>query len=649
MLSVENLSVRFGEKPLFDGISLRVNAGQRVCLAGRNGQGKSTLMKVISGLQAPEGGTVSMAKGATVGYLQQDVHPPEDDRTVLEEALSGKAEIVRLEVEVKRLTHLLEERPEDEGVLAKYGKAQAAYEALGGYAAEARAKEVLAGLGFTQKKIDGPLNTLSGGWLMRTQLARLLLMDPDLLLLDEPTNHLDIESCEWLLEFLKGYAGGVMLTSHDRFFLDQLVTKVFEVESGRLEVYTGNYSAYELQKQERLERLKASYARQQKYLEAQQKFIESNRAKAATASNAQSRIKQLEKIERIELPPEAPANMRLRFPDPPPSGATPLRCTNLGKRYGALEVFKGLDLELDVGTKLAVCGVNGAGKTTLLKMIAGKDTPTEGELKFGHNVSIQYFSQYEDDLPPANHTLLMALEAVAPKDATVGRLRTMLGCFLFSGDDAEKRIGVLSGGERARMKLARMLLRPCNLLVLDEPTNHLDLHSKELLLNALKDYPGTTVFVSHDRLFLAALATHVLEMKDGRGTFFPCGYEQYRWRLKQDDQSAKAAAAAAEQAAARRVAAAKPPAAAAPAAATADPRARAKEVKRLEKLVALLEDRIERQEKRVAELEQLMSEPGFFESQAKSAPVVTEHKGLRASVTRTYEELEAAMTALEGA
>lgn len=640
MLSVDSLFVRFGERPLFDGISLRVNEGQRVALAGRNGQGKSTLMKIVAGLQAPERGTVSLAKGRTVGYLPQDVRPPEDDRSVLEEALSGKAEVVRLEQEVRRLTQELGERPDDPALLARYGKAQAAYEALGGYAAEARAKEVLAGLGFSQARVEGPLRQLSGGWLMRAQLARLLLMAPDLLLLDEPTNHLDIETREWLLEFLRDFPGAIVLTSHDRYFLDSLVTKVFELESGRLEVYAGNYSAYEVEKRARLERLKAAYARQQAYLRQQEAFIEKNRAKAATASNVQSRIKQLEKIEKIELPPEAPQDIRLRFPEPPPSGAVTVRCAGVGKAYGALQVFRGLDLELEVGAKLAVVGVNGAGKSTFLRLVAGKDLPSEGELKLGHNVSVQYFSQYEDDLPDPSWTLLQALEAVAPKDATIGRLRTILGCFLFSGDDVNKRLGVLSGGERARIKLARMLLEPSNLLVLDEPTNHLDLHSKDLLLAALKDFPGTTVFVSHDRQFLAALATHVLELRDGRATLFPCGYEQYRWRVAQDQ---KAAAAAAQAAAAR---AAKQ----APAGGAQDrdaARERAREVRRLERQVQQLEEAIERKEARIAELEELMSQPGFFDSPERSTPVVAEHKALKGEVAQGYDALEAAMLELE--
>ncbi len=642
MLSVDSLFVRFGEKPLFDGIALRVNDGQRVALAGRNGQGKSTLMKIVAGQQAPERGTVAMAKGRTVGYLPQDVRPPEDDRTVLEEALSGKSEVVRLEQEVRRITHELGERPDDQALLARYGKAQAAYEALGGYAAEARAKEVLAGLGFSQARIEAPARQLSGGWLMRVQLARLLLMAPDLLLLDEPTNHLDIETREWLLEFLKAFPGALVLTSHDRYFLDALVTKVFELESGRLEVYAGNYSAYEVEKRERLERLKASYAKQQAYLRQQEEFIEKNRARAATASNVQSRIKQLDKIEKIELPPEAPQDIRLRFPEPPASGAVVVRCTRLGKAYGDVQVFRGLDLELEAGAKLAVVGVNGAGKSTFLRLVAGKDAPSEGELKLGHNVTIQYFSQYEDDLPDPSWNLVQALEAVAPKDATIGRLRTVLGCFLFSGEDAEKRLGVLSGGERARIKLARMLLRPSNLLVLDEPTNHLDLHSKDLLLAAMKDFTGTSVFVSHDRAFLAALATHVLEFRDGRATLFPCGYEQYRWRVAQDEK----AAAQAAQAAAARTARQAPAAAARPTSNEAA-RDRAREVRRLEKQVQTLEQQLERKEARVQELEALMSQPGFFDSPERSTPVVTEHKALTAEVAQGYDALEAVMLELE--
>ena len=537
MLSVEDLTVRFAERPLLDGVSFRLNEGQRVALAGRNGQGKSTVFRALMGEVRLERGKIDLVKGRKAGYLPQDVRPPESERTALEEVLEALAEVRALEAEVLRLTEAMAEDPEDEAILEAYGRAQARFEALGGYDAESRARTIMDGLGFSQQKMDTPLRQLSGGWLMRVQLARLLLEGPDLLILDEPTNHLDIEAREWLLDFLKGFPGAVLLTSHDRYFLDALVDRVLEVELGRLEVYHGNYSRYEVEKVERRERLKASWERQQKELKAHQEFIDKNRAHPATARMAQSRIKQVEKIELIELPPEPPAGVRLRFPEPGNSGQVVFRLQEVAKRYGQLTVFEDVNLELQAGTRLAVTGVNGAGKTTLLKLLSGREEPSQGKLAPGHNVRLQYFSQYTDDLAAAGErTILELVQQTAPADPPVP-LRTLLGCFLFTGNDVFKPVNVLSGGERARLKIARMLLQPGNVLVMDEPTNHLDIHSQGVLLRALQDFGGTVIFVSHDRQFVRELATQVLHIEGGRAVLYPCDYEQFRWRRSQEDKS----------------------------------------------------------------------------------------------------------------
>ena len=537
MLYVEDLTVRFAERPTLNGVTFRITAGQRVALAGRNGQGKSTLFRALTGEVGHERGKIELDKGRRMGYLPQDVRPPEGDKTALMEVMEALKEVNALEAEVLRLTEAMAENPEDESILTAYGKAQDRFEALGGYDADARARTIMDGLGFSQERMDSPLRQLSGGWMMRAQLARLLLEAPDLLILDEPTNHLDIEAREWLLEFLRGFQGAVLLTSHDRYFLDGLIDRVLELELGRLEVYQGNYSHYELEKVERRERLKASWERQQKELKAHQEFIDKNRAHPATARMAQSRIKQVEKIELIELPPEPPAGVRLRFPEPGNSGQVVFRLEGVGKRYGELQVFDGLDLELQAGTRLAVTGVNGAGKTTLLKLLAGREPPTNGALKTGHNVKLQYFSQYTDDLTgQEERTLLDVVQSAAPADPPVP-LRTLLGCFLFSGNDVFKTVSVLSGGERARLKIARMLLQPGNVLVMDEPTNHLDLHSQDVLLRALQGFGGTVIFVSHDRQFVRELATAVLHIEAGRVTYYPCDYEQYRWRRAQDQKA----------------------------------------------------------------------------------------------------------------
>jgi ATP-binding cassette, subfamily F, member 3 len=541
MLSVENLTVRFAQRPTLDAISFRVSEGQRVAVAGRNGQGKSTLFRVLMGEQAPESGRIELDKGRRAGYLPQDVKPPQTDRTVIEEVLEAVAEVKQLEDEVQRLTEAMCERPEDEQILAAYGRAQARFEALGGYDLDSRARTIMDGLGFSQARMDAPMRTLSGGWLMRVQLARLLLMRPDLLILDEPTNHLDIEAREWLLEFLKGFEGAVLLTSHDRYFLDALVTRILELEMGRLEVYHGNYTYFEGEKVLRRERLKTSYERQQKELKAHQEFIDKNKTNAATARMAQSRVKVVEKMELIELPPEPPAGVRLRFPEPSKSGQVAFRLENVAKSYGDLTVFSGVDVDVVAGMRLAVTGVNGAGKTTLLKLLSGVEQPTQGKLTPGHGVKLQYFSQYTDDLSESDpRTLLEIMQAAAPPQPPVP-LRTVLGCFLFSGNDAFKTVGVLSGGERARLKIARMLMQPGNVLVMDEPTNHLDIHSQGVLLRALQDFGGTVIFVSHDRQFVQELATSVLHIEGGKATHYPCDYEQYRWKRAQETKRPAAA------------------------------------------------------------------------------------------------------------
>ncbi|MEZ0230357.1 MAG: ABC-F family ATP-binding cassette domain-containing protein [Planctomycetota bacterium] len=541
MLSLEDVTVRFGERPLLDGITFRVAEGQRVALAGRNGQGKSTIFRVVMGELAPEKGKVEINKGRTAGYLPQDVKPPENDGTALAEVMSALGDLAGLEKEIDRLTEELGEKPDDQKVLDAYGKAQAKFESLGGYDADSRARTIMDGLGFTQDKMVAPLKTLSGGWLMRVQLAKLLLQRPDILILDEPTNHLDIEAREWLLEFIKDFEGAVLLTSHDRYFLDHIVDRILEVERGKLDVYYGNYSYYEKEKVERLVRQKAAYERQQKELKQHQEFIDKNRVNAATARMAQSRIKFVEKIEKIDPPVEPPEGVRLRFPDPGSSGQVVYRMQGVAKSYGDFNVFKGLDLELPKGTRLAVTGVNGAGKTTLLKLLAGKEQPTAGTVGLGHNVKLQYFTQYTDDLGAGTQTLLENIQSIAPPKPPIA-LRTVLGCFLFSGDDVFKPVKVLSGGERARLKIARMLMQPGNVLVLDEPTNHLDIHSQDVLRDALMDFPGTVIFVSHDRQFVQELATAVLHIENGKTTYYPCNYEQYRWRREKDAKAAKATA-----------------------------------------------------------------------------------------------------------
>ena len=666
MIEAEQLRLHLGDRPLFNDVSFRIGAGQRVCVAGRNGQGKSTLMKVIMGLASVEKGTVNVSKGRTIGYLPQDMPEEAAPRTVVEEVLTAIGDLAKLEREIEELATEISLHPEDASLLERYGKAQARFEAMDGYGVDAKARTILHGLGFSQERMDSKLGTLSGGWRMRVHLAKLLLTRPDALLLDEPTNHLDLESREWLLTFLSGYEGALIITSHDRYFLDHLVTKVFELEMGELTIYSGNYSRFEIQRAERIEHLKKEYARQQRELKRQQEFIDRNRAKAATASNVQSRIKQLAKIERVELPYEPPT-LKLRFPEPERGGQLAFRLHGLGKSYGEHKVFGGLDLELPAGEKLAVVGVNGAGKTTLLKLLSERLDASEGRVELGHEVEIQYFSQYEDHLPDSQYSLLQAMQEASPPEPTVPH-RTILGCFLFSGDDVHKPIRVLSGGERARLKLARMLLQPSNLLVMDEPTNHLDLHSKGILLDALRNFGGTVVFVSHDRGFLADLATSVLEITDGEARFYPCDYEQYRWRLERDKQAAQESEKAkSEKAKSEKAKSEKAKSKPKPqqgksnreskgelsksqriAQRRAGKEAR-KALKRLRRKAEEAQAEVEAKEARLAELEGLMSEPGFFDDPEQSTPVVTEHKHLQVEIEMGYQAFEEALERVERA
>jgi ATP-binding cassette, subfamily F, member 3 len=666
VIEAEGLRLRLGGRYIFDDVSFRISLGTRICLAGRNGQGKSTLMKVILGQQGTERGRVSVGKGFRIGYLPQDIASGVDGRTVVKEVLDAVPELERLEREIEELANEISLHPEDEAILERFGKAQAAFEALDGYSLEAKACAILDGLGFSQERMAANMGTLSGGWQMRVHLAKLLLTRPDCLILDEPTNHLDLESREWLLDFLKTYEGTLILTSHDRYFLDHVVNKVYELEAGALTVYHGNYSRYETQRAERIAQLKVAHSRQQRDLKRQEEFIERNRAKAATASNVQSRIKQLAKIERIVLPWEPPP-IKLRFPEPRGGGHLAFRAEGLGKSYGETHVFGGLDVEVPAGEKLAVVGVNGAGKTTFLKMMAKRLEPSEGTLTLGHEVTIQYFSQYEDHLPAADYTLLQAMEDAAPPESKADK-RAILGSFLFTGDDVHKQISVLSGGERARLKLARMLLSPSNLLVMDEPTNHLDLHSKEVLFDALNAFKGSVLFVSHDRGFLSRLATCVLELQGGRARFFPTNYETYRWRLAQDKKDAaeaqkRAAKAPAQQAPKPKGGknkGAKPAQAKGKEPSAQESKAERKrrrelerqskkELQRLKRKAAEAQAEVEAKEGRVAELEALMNEPTFFDDRERSLPVVTEHKHLQAEIEVAYEHFEEALARVEAA
>ena len=531
MIQLSSAGKRFGPKLLFDGLDWLVTPRERVGLVGANGTGKSTLLKVLAGIESLDYGTRVAAKGMSAGYLPQDGLSL-SGRTVFAEALTVFDNLRAMEQELEQLTHKMAEL-DPEGadykqVGERFHRVDSEFRAHDGYAIEAQVGAVLGGLGFRKEDWARPTEEFSGGWQMRIALAKLLLQKPNLLLLDEPTNHLDLESRNWLEDYLAQYEHAFVLISHDRYFLDVTVTKTAEIWNKRVHFYSGNYDKYLMQKEARRTQLESAYKNQRDKIEQLEAFINRFRYQATKAKQVQSRIKELEKIERIEIPPDE-KTIHFTFPQPKPSGRVVAEFTGVGKSYGAKQVFSNVDFTIERGDRIALVGVNGAGKSTLIKLLAGTEPVTAGEYRLGHNAEPDYFAQdqYKELDPEAR--ILSDISSVAPR-ATQTELRNLLGCFLFSEDDVFKPIGVLSGGERNRYALARMLLHPSNFLLLDEPTNHLDLRAKDVLLEALEKFSGTVVFVSHDRYFIDKLAMRVFEVADGAVHVFPGNYEDYRWR-----------------------------------------------------------------------------------------------------------------------
>ncbi|PKN16155.1 MAG: ABC transporter ATP-binding protein [Deltaproteobacteria bacterium HGW-Deltaproteobacteria-23] len=527
MLHLKNIRKEFAGKPLFTDISWHLKKGERVGLVGENGAGKSTIMRIIAGQIELSSGELQFAKGATVGYLPQDGLVT-SGTSLFEEALSALAELQSMEDELRALTLELEtldhSDPRHEAALERFGGLQEEFRVKGGYTKEADVGVVLTGLGFLPAQWQRDCGTFSGGWQMRIALAKLLLQRPNVLLLDEPTNHLDIEARNWLEEYLCAYPFSVMLVSHDRFFLDKVCSRIAEVWNHTISDYHCNYTNYLLQRDERISALREAKRRQDEEVEKLEDFIRRFRYQANKASLVQSRIKTLEKIERIAIPPER-KKIHFQFPEPPKSGRVVMELNGVTKRYGAHIVLDRIDLTIEKGEKIALVGHNGAGKSTLMKILSGGEFQGGSRLD-GHNVVIDYFAQDQAEALDSSKSAYDELYTDAPYDM-VPRLRDLLGAFLFSGDDIHKPVSVLSGGERNRLALAKMLLRPANLLLMDEPTNHLDLFSKEMLLDALRSFTGTVVFVSHDRHFIDGLATRVVEVEAGGLTSYPGDYEYY--------------------------------------------------------------------------------------------------------------------------
>jgi ATPase subunit of ABC transporter with duplicated ATPase domains len=536
MISFSNIHKQYGKQLIFVDASFQLNPGEKVGLVGPNGSGKTTLFRMVVGEEVPDEGEVSVPKRLTIGYFRQDVEEMKG-RTVLDEAIAGSGRVGDLHHELEDLHRAMadpERADEFDAVLARFGEVQEQYEHLGGYTLEAQTREVLHGLGFEDDQIDGDVGALSGGWKMRVALARVLLGRLEVLLMDEPTNHLDIESIIWLEGFLKSFEGALLMTSHDREFMNRIVSKVAEIDSGEIITYSGDYDFYERERAIRESNQQAAYVRQQAMLAKEQRFIERFKTHAAKAAQVQSRIKALDKIDKIELPKKRQV-VKFEFRVPPRSGDQVTVIEDLHKRYGPRVIYDGFSLVIRRGERWAVMGKNGAGKTTLLKMIAGAVAPDTGSVRLGASLIMGYFAQQSLDVLDPELSIIEQLQKDFPQDG-LGPLRTLAGAFQFSGDDVDKGIRALSGGEKSRLAMARMLYNPPNFLVLDEPTNHLDLATKEMLVEALRDFEGTMIFVSHDRTFLRGLGSRVLELggesgRDRKPLVYPGSYVEYVEKL----------------------------------------------------------------------------------------------------------------------
>jgi ATPase subunit of ABC transporter with duplicated ATPase domains len=532
MISFSNINKQYGRQLVFVEASFQLNPGDKVGLVGPNGSGKTTLFRMVVGEESPDEGEVSVPKKLTVGYFRQDVEEMKG-RSVLDEAIAGSGRAGDLHHELEALQHAMEDPSQADDmdrILGRFGEVQEEYEHLGGYTLEAQAREVLLGLGFGDDQIDGDVGALSGGWKMRVALARVLLGRPDVLLMDEPTNHLDLESIIWLEQFLRAFQGSLLMTSHDREFMNRLVTKIAEIDAGEIITYSGNYDFYERERTIRETNQQAAFSRQQSMLAKEQRFIDRFKTHAAKAAQVQSRIKALDKIEKIELPKKRQV-VKFDFRVPPRSGDQVAVIEDLHKSYGTRVIYQGFNMNIRRGERWAVMGRNGAGKSTLLKMIAGATEPDSGSVRLGASLNMGYFAQQSLEVLNPDLTVLEQLQNDFPQDG-IGALRSLAGAFQFSGDDVDKKIRALSGGEKSRLAMARMLYNPPNFLVLDEPTNHLDLATKEMLVDALKNFEGTMIFVSHDRMFLRGLGSRVLELggesgKERNPRVYPGSYMEY--------------------------------------------------------------------------------------------------------------------------